>query len=171
MAMAVWTDEPLGEVEPGDERLRKRLAMLVEPFVEHPEASIPEATGSWAATQAAYRFFDNEAVSPEELIEALSGATAKRCGALPLVLAVQDTTSLDYTSHSDTLGLGPLEHPKYQGLFVHSTLAIDPEGGAPLGLVSQETWARSAEAKGETRKVLPVEAPVEAKESAPGERQ
>jgi hypothetical protein len=154
-------DEPLGEVELGDARLSRRLLMLVEAFAEHPEASIPGATGSWSAAQAAYRFFDNEQVSPEKLIQALAGATARRCLGLPLVLAVQDTSSLDYTGHSDTLGLGPLEHPKHRGLFAHSTLAVDPRGGVPLGLLGQETWARSAEtrvAKGESRKTLPIEA-------------
>jgi Transposase DNA-binding/Transposase Tn5 dimerisation domain/Transposase DDE domain len=163
--MAVSADAPLGEVELGDERLRKRLLMLVEAFAEHPEASIPEATGSRAAAQAAYRFFDNEHVSPERLFEALAEATAKRCQGLSLVLAVQDTSSLDYTRHTDTVGLGPLEHSSHRGLFVHSTLAVDPNGGVPLGLLGQETWARPAEsrkAKGESRKVLPVEA----KESA-----
>lgn len=163
--MVAWIDEALGEVELGDERLRKRLSILVEALSEHPEASIPEATGSRAAAQAAYRFFDNEAVSPERLIEALAQATARRCEGRPLLLAVQDTTSLDYTSHRDTSGLGPLEHSAHRGLFVHSTLAVDPRGGVPLGLLGQETWARPSEsrvAKGESRKALPVEA----KESA-----
>ncbi len=168
VAMVVMVDEPIigesfGEVELGDERLNKRLPMLVEAFLERPAASIPEATGSWAATQAAYRFFSNEQVAPEKLIEGLALATARRCLGLPLVLAVQDTTSLDYTSHTDTAGLGPLEHPAHRGLFVHSTLAVDPSssGGVPLGLLGQEVWARPTEsraAKGESRKVLPVEA-------------
>lgn len=164
LIMTTWASEMIGEVALGDERLNRRWASLVEAFAEHPAESIPEACGSWAATQAAYRFFDNGAVRPEQLILALAAATAKRSAGLPLLLAVQDTTSLDYTSHTDTEGLGPLEHPKHQGLFVHTTLAVNPVGGVPLGILSQETWARDPEVEGkrDKRKVLPIEA----KESA-----
>jgi len=69
----------------------------------------------------------------------MAEATAKRCQGLPLVLAVQDTTSLDYTTRTDTVGLGPLEHPKHRGLLVHSALAVNPQGGVPMGIVSQQS--------------------------------
>ena len=162
--MAAWASEIVGDIELGDRRLNQRLVTLVETFVGHPAASIPEACGTWAETEAAYRFFNNEAVLPEEIIEAMAEATAKRCQGLPLVLAVQDTTSLDYTTHTDTVGLGPLEHPKRRGLFDHSALVVNPDGGVPMGLISQQVWARDSESVGKSdkRKGLPVEA----KESA-----
>jgi len=162
--VVAWVDEIVREIELGDERLDKRFVTLVETFLERPAASIPEACGTWTATEAAYRFFDNEGVLPEQIILAMARATAKRCEGLPLVLSVQDTSSLDYTGHTDTVGLGPLEHPKHRGLFVHTALAVDPEGGVPLGIVSQQVWARDPAqvGKSEKRKELPIEA----KESA-----
>jgi hypothetical protein len=153
-----------GEIRLGDERLRKRFTTLVETFVDNPAGSIPEACGSWAATQAAYRFFDNEAMLPERVIEAMAEATAGRCEGLPRVLVVQDTTSLDFTAHTDTDGLGPLEHPDHRGLFVHTALAVDPQSGVPLGLISQAVWARDAQTVGKRHQRKEV--PVEAKESA-----
>jgi hypothetical protein len=156
--------ESVSEIELGDERLKKRFELLVETLVENPAGSIPEACGSWAATQAAYRFFDNEAVVPERLTQAMADAAAQRCQGLSRVLAVQDTTSLDFTGHADTAGLGPLENPHHHGLFVHSTLAVDPYGGVPLGVVSQEIWARDAPTLG--KRQPRKEVPVEAKESA-----
>lgn len=162
--MTTWAEEIVGTIELGDKRLNKRLVALVETFAKRPAASLPEASVAWSATEAAYRFFDNEAVQPAQIIAAMAAATARRCQGLPLVLAVQDTTSLDYTTHTDTTGLGPLEHPAHRGIFVHSALVVDPQGGVPLGLISQHTWARDPEAIGKSKKRK--ELPVEAKESA-----
>lgn len=162
--MGTWAKEIVGEVDLGDERLNKRLVTLVETFVGRPATSIPEACETWSATEDAYRFFDNEAVVPEEITLAMAEATAKRCEGLPLVLVVQDTASLDYTTHTDTAGLGPLEHPKHCGLFAHTALAVNPEGGVPLGIVSQQIWARDPETVGKSDRRKEV--PVEGKESA-----
>lgn len=162
--MAEWANEIVGEINLGDERLNRRLVTLVETFVGRPAASIPEACETWAATQAAYHFFDNDAIRPEQIIEAMAEATVKRCQGLSLVLSVQDTSSLDYSTHTDTVGLGPLERPERSGLFAHSALVINPEGGIPIGLISQQVWARDPEVVGKSDKRK--ELPVEAKESA-----
>ncbi len=162
--MAVLMEEIFGEIRLGDQRLAERLRELVEAFSAKPEASIPEASGDWAATAAAYRFFNNDAVEPEQIVSSLVQATLKRCQGEPVVLAVQDTTSLDYTSHPKTEGLGPLEDPDRRGLFVHTTLALSPKG-VPLGLVAQQAWARDPAdiGKRQRRKQLPVEAKESAK--------
>lgn len=60
---------------------------------------------------------------------------------MSVVLAVQDTTELDFTGHVATSGLGPLRHGRERGLLAHSTLAVTPEG-LPLGLLAQDVWAR-----------------------------
>src|SRR5271169_2572089 len=111
--METWANEIVGEIALGDERRNQRLVTLVETFVDSPAASIPDACGSWAATLACYRFFANEAVDPAEIMRAMAEATARRCQGLPLVLAIHDTSSFDYTGHTDTVGLGPLENPRH----------------------------------------------------------
>jgi hypothetical protein len=58
-----------------------------------------------------------------------------------LVLAIQDTTNLDFTHHPSTEGLGVLDAGYRHGLKVHSTLAASAEG-VPLGLLHQEVWVR-----------------------------
>jgi hypothetical protein len=65
-----------------------------------------------------------------------------------VVLAVQETTEVNWTAHPATTGLGPIGPPKQQGLMVHSTLAFTPER-VPLGLVAQDVWARDAEKVGQ----------------------
>jgi hypothetical protein len=60
------------------------------------------------------------------------------------VLCAQDTTTLNYSTHPQTRGLGPISNnrDKTLGLLLHSTLALTPNG-QPLGLLHVQTWARS----------------------------
>jgi hypothetical protein len=91
--------------------------------------------------KAAYRFFDNAAIDVQDVRHSHVEATYGRLAAVPLVLAVQDTTEVDWTGHAATQGLGPLGHPACRGLLVHSTMAFTPER-VPLGLMVQHGWAR-----------------------------
>ncbi len=59
-------------------------------------------------------------------------ATVERVAAVPLVLAVQDTTEISWAA---------TDQP---ALWVHSTLALTPER-VPVGLLAQETWTRPPE--------------------------
>jgi hypothetical protein len=67
---------------------------------------------------------------------------------VPVVVAVQETTEVDWTAHPATTGMGPIGSPTHQGLLVRSTLAFTPER-VPLGLVAQEVWARDPEQVGQ----------------------
>lgn len=153
----------LGTVELDDARLETRFQILVTTLAEHPEQSLPQACGDWTHTMAAYRFFANPAVVPEAIREGLARATAARCQSEERVLVVQDTTSLDYTSHRKTTGCGPLEHPAHAGLFVHTSLAVST-AGVPLGVIDQQVWARDPETVGSRHQRK--QRPIEGKESA-----
>ena len=80
---------------------------------------------------------------------------------VPLVLAVQDSTYLDWTDHPTTKDLGPLAAPSHQGLLAHTTLAITPEH-VPLGLLQQQVWARDPDVR---RNQDHKQRPIDAKES------
>lgn len=59
-----------------------------------------------------------------------------------VVLAIQDTTDLDFSTLHKTTGLGfTCQSPK-QGIKVHSCFAVAGDG-EPLGLLHQQTWARA----------------------------
>ncbi len=47
--------------------MNKRLVKLVDDLLAKPEASVPQASGDWAATKAAYRFWDNPRVDPRDI--------------------------------------------------------------------------------------------------------
>jgi hypothetical protein len=143
-----WAVTEFAEADLGDARRTQRVIRMATVFAQQPMASLPEACGSPAELKAAYRFFDNEAIAPAELLASHVSATYERAVRVPRVLAVQDTTEVDWTAHPATTGLGPLGHPKHQGLMVHSTLGFTPER-VPLGLLAQDVWARDPEKVGQ----------------------
>src|SRR4030095_7742313 len=136
-----WAIAEFAEAELGDARRTQRVIALATALAQRPGASLPEACGDSAMLKAAYRFFDTPAIEPQDLLDSHIGATLPRVAPVPLVLAVQDTTELDWTTHPATTGLGPLGHPAHRGLHVHTTLAFTPER-VPLGLLAQQVWAR-----------------------------
>lgn len=145
----MWSALELRHVDLGDQRLNRRLIKVVDDLLKTPEASVPQASGDWAATKAAYRFWDNPRVDPASIRAALRDSTCERFlghEALP-ILAIQDTTSFDFTGHPATAGLGYLAHSRRWGLWLHSVLAVTDEG-VPLGLIDQRSWTRDPKALG-----------------------
>ena len=157
MEEARWAEEEFGAAELGDERRTARLVDLARTFAERPSVSLPEACEDGAQLKAAYRFFANEEIKPAAILASHVEATVTRMAAVAVVLAVQDTTLLDFTGHSATTGLGALNDAKHQGFLVHTTLAFTPER-VPLGVVAQEVWTRDAASLGKraTRKTRPI---------------
>jgi Transposase DNA-binding/Transposase Tn5 dimerisation domain len=154
---ANWAVNEFADAELGDPRRTIRVIELATALAQHPTASLPEACGTGAMLKAAYRFFSNDAIEPQDVLHSHIEATYSRLAKVPLVLAVQDTTEVDWTSHRATKGLGPLRHKACQGLHVHSTLALTP-ARVPLGLVAQQVWARDPAEVGKRtrRKQLPI---------------
>lgn len=156
-----WVEEEFAGARLYDGRLRRRLYALARDLFAQPGAPIPEACGgSMAKTKAAYRFFDNERVGLEPLLRGHVEATAGRASEHDVVLAVQDTTMLNYSAHRATEGLGPIGSTPdgIVGLVVHDTMAFST-AGTPLGLVDVQCWARDPQEVGKRtkRKDLPIE--------------
>jgi hypothetical protein len=152
-----WAVTEFAEAELGDVRRTQRLIDLATVLAQRPGASLPEACGNRARLKATYRFFDNAAIDPRDILLSHVDATMARLATVLLVLAVQDTTELDWTAHPATRDLGPLGHLAHRGLLVHTTLALTPER-VPLGVLAQQVWARDPDAVGKraTRKQRPI---------------
>lgn len=163
-APANWAEEEFSSVRFYDQRLKQRLYRIAQDFYGNPQANIPEACGSKAATMGAYRFFTNEKVSMDVLLTAHTEATIERIRQHKVVLAPQDTSILNYTAHPDTPGLGPINHSSdtMVGLILHDTLAFS-EDGTPLGVLDAQCWARDPEDVG--KKHRRAQEPIEQKES------
>lgn len=93
---------------------------------------------------AAYRFFDNERATPEKVLAPHGEATLQRARQHPVVLCMEDTSELDFTSKPKTEGLGPLNYASSQGINIHPLLAMTPEGLC-LGVLDLWRWVRDAD--------------------------
>lgn len=134
----------------GDQRLNARGRLLLERLFADPQASLNAACHGWAETQAAYRFFDNPKVQPEEVLRPHQHATRQRLGQHPVALLVQDTTELDYSAHPPQ-GAGPLTSAQRLGFLDHSHVAFTPDGLC-LGVLGVDFAARAAEGFGDSKR-------------------
>src|SRR5438105_11936025 len=157
-----WVIEELSAANFGDQRLTKRFMRLVSDLAARPEATVPQACADAAATKGAYRFWDHEQLSPEAIRAAHRTKTVERVQQERTLLAIQDTTTLNFNSHAKTRGLGPIDGQRTQGLQVHSVLAVSAQG-VPLGLLHQQVWARDPGQTGKKHKRKQV--PIQEKES------
>jgi len=140
-----WALEEMGSLELGDSRVNKRVAYVLSQLGDKPTPSIPAACRGWAETLAAYRLFDNDKVTMEKVLAAHEKATVERMRQQAVVLCLEDTTEVDYSSRKETKGLGPLVHKdKRQGLLLHPTLAVTPDR-IPLGCLRAFTWIHDAQ--------------------------
>jgi hypothetical protein len=141
---AEWIEKEMETLELGDPRRHERVKRMIGQFSQNPGASIPYACGTWADTKAAYRALSSDEVSAEEIRLAHARAAVERMRGLKRVLVQQDTMTLSYNTSPQTEGLGPVGKAGTRGLLVHSGLAVTP-CGVPLGIVSQQVWAREEE--------------------------
>lgn len=146
---ADWALHEFAHAQLPDQRLLPRLHMIATAFAQQPTAAIPQACGPGAGSKGAYRFFENAAVAPHTIRAAHHQATLARAREHSVVLALQDTSTLNYSSHPHTQGLGPIgsRRGKLIGLLLHSTLAVTP-GGQPLGFLHNAVRARDPKAAG-----------------------
>jgi len=155
-----WAEEEFGTVRLYDKRLKERLYRIAQDFYGQPQAGIPEACGCKARTMGAYRLFHNPKVTMDVVLNAHKEATLERIKQQRIVLAPQDTTTLTYTTHPMTQGLGPVNTVDDEaiGLLLHDTMAFTEEG-TPLGILDAQCWARDPQDRGKRyrRHDLPIE--------------
>ena len=150
-----WAEREFARARFGDTRLVRRFVSIARDFYSRPQANIPRAcNGDRAKAKAVYRFLDNQEVTLAKLLEPHREQTLKRAAEHKVVLAVQDTTTLNYTAHRQTEGTGPIgtRTCSAKGLIVHDTVAVSPEGMA-LGVLDAQVWARNSEKKKAARRI------------------
>jgi hypothetical protein len=159
-----WAEEELSVADLGDRRRVKRLMTIARDFYARPQANIPQACQSRVKSKAAYRFFDGRTNTLARILAPHYAATVNRLAQEPVVLAVQDTTTLNYSAHPATEGLGPISNQAkgVVGLLMHDTMAFNT-ARTPLGLLDVQCWARDPAAFG--KKQQRYELPIEQKES------
>lgn len=161
--IAPWANAELATVELGDERLDTRAVTLLSALGNRPNLSIPAACGGRAEMEAAYRFFDNDKVTFDKVIEPHIARTFERLAEQQVALLVQDTSEIDLTRpEQQVAGVGTLDGSR-QGILLHEMQAFTPDG-IPLGTVWATVLNRtggvshaSAAEKSQERKHTPLE--------------
>lgn len=140
--LAPWAVEEMQTADLNDERLNKRLTLILSQLGAHPTASIPAACGGWAETTAAYRFFDNDKANFDTILQPHVDSTRRRIVEQPVILMATDTTEVDLTRPQQQVrGAGPLDGNSRRGAFLHPMHAFTPDG-TPLGTVWALPWTR-----------------------------
>lgn len=136
-----WAEKELSPANLADARRNKRLIRIVEDLSAQPSSSVPQACSSPSATQATYEFWASPRVKAKAIYQAHQSSTLERIKEQQTILAIQDTTELNFSHHPSKKGMGYLDNRNCFGLKVHSAFGVS-ERGVPLGLLSQQVWAR-----------------------------
>jgi hypothetical protein len=141
-------------------RLEKRFVRTMETLAKQPAASIRQASEDRAEAKAVYRMLGNENFDREEIIKAHREATLRRMADHGgTILAVQDTTAVNYNTHLKTAGIGYISD-KTLGVNIHSCLAVTGDGQM-LGLLDQSSSnrknAKNEPASHDVNKIIPRE--------------
>ena len=126
-----------------DGRLAKRWLILVRSQMKSAAplvagvGALPSLTRPFAATQAAWRFYNNERVELCELVEPLRAYVREQLLASPVafVLIAHDWCKVSFPGHRFRKDLAELPNASNIGYELTTSLAISAENGAPLAVV------------------------------------
>lgn len=131
---------PIWELPPLEPRLQRRYQHLVK---EHAHVSQRIAAGlsalagrgtSFASTQAAWRFFQNPAVTlpvlAQPLLQAAQAAAHTECDGYALVM--HDWSHLNYSAHTRKADRVQLSHSRDWGYELQTALLVGDRAGQPL---------------------------------------
>jgi hypothetical protein len=126
----------------GDERRSRRLKKIVTKLAAEPSESFPKSMGSESALEAFYRFINNCGFSSAAVLQPHIDKSLIRAGIEDSVLAIHDTTTLNYPSFSPRQGMGRTTPGLKQGFYAHTSLLV-AEDGLPLGVGHMELYSRA----------------------------
>lgn len=143
----VWAAREFGTASLGDVRRTQRLVQIASGAASRFGAAISSVCGE-CGSQATTRLLGRAETTLAAVLEPHIKRTSERCVGEGRILAVQDTTALDFTGHACTEGLGPITTAeRSKGLLMHSVVAVGA-GKVPVGLLGMQVWAREESARG-----------------------
>lgn len=163
-----WAAKEFAGIDLGDPRRANRLARLMSDAIESPGESICQAANSWSDAKGNYRLLGRPEVTDEVILLEHRKRSIERAVASeePVLLAVQDTTSVNYTTHEMLDGQGPIGSTgSATGLLLHNTMLIGGVGGEVFGMLGSKIYARSKKGRAEEPPGKRNREPIEKKES------
>ena len=166
-----WAAREYGRSPHPDGRVRRRIAQMGAAWEHRPGEHLPSIFPGRAEQTAAYRLLSNDAVTMDHILDSHFEQTVERCCAERRVLAVQDTTTLNYEDLSKTSGLDELGGggTGSAGILAHFGVAVNAVG-RPLGMYTVDTDFRQADAKDSVRWVDGLERAQELARACPDSR-
>ena len=148
----------------GDSRLDVRGNKIASAMLENGTVILNRLADSRAELVGSSLFFQNARVSQEILRDEMTTRCAECVTGLH-VLAIQDTSEINYHHHAGKLDLndadlGPLGNNRDIGFFLHPMLVVDSRDGFPLGVSDIYMWNRTWDHATKTQreyKKLPIE--------------
>ena len=133
--------EEFSSLDFNSKRLEQRFVRTMATLAGQPSKSIWLSSENRAEAKAIYRMLGNEDLDREEILRTHREATVKRMvqhGGT--ILAVQDTTSLNYNTQIKMEGIGYVCEQTL-GVNIHSCLAVTTDG-LVLGVLAQSSYNR-----------------------------
>jgi hypothetical protein len=130
-----WAEQQFGDCDLGDARRTRRAVRTAALFAADPSGTTPEQTETWDDCKAAYRLFDNEAVTFAGLASPHWARTRARTSGHYLLIG--DTTLISFDGHRQISGMGIITSGNAQGFLLHSALMVDARDGEVIGLAGQ----------------------------------
>jgi hypothetical protein len=142
-----WGFQNFADCQLGDKRLNQRALLIGKPLVVGFGQALSIIFKEEDPLKRAYEFFANPKAQLNKLTQPDRENTASVAQNLEVVLAVGDTTYLDYKNiKAKREGYGPIGNGG-NGLIVHTTLAVEPLQGQSIGLLWHKLWHRQPKAK------------------------
>ncbi len=147
-----WAEREYARSSHPDGRVRRRIAAMGAAWTRKLGAPVPELFPGRAEQEAAYRLLSNAGVTMDDILEPHLEATVERCRLEPVILAVQDTTTLNYGTLAATSGLDGLGGggKGTDGILAHCGVALNGSG-RPLGLFTLDADFRRRPDRDSTR--------------------
>lgn len=146
--LAEWSQNQLRSLDLGNTRRYDRFCTLLTQMISNPQGSLPAQCCSRAAIKAAYRAISYPKVKASDLMASHAVATLAHLQAQPpgdgVILNVQDTTTLNFTTHLALPGQGSIGKNSKSGVtgfHAHGTLLLGASGYV-YGMLDSEFYAR-----------------------------
>ena len=132
---ADWTELEYGGSTYPEARIAKRLLSMGKAWDKARGDETPRIFNTTASQKVVYRLFNNEQVTMDDFFESHRQSTVQRCAQHPVVLSVQDTTTLNFDSlkvvNKDLCSVGGTA----KGICTHVNMAFSPDGSRVLGVL------------------------------------
>jgi len=140
LEISQWAEQQFGSCELGDRRRTKRMVKLAAQAATKPDASTPEQTERWADCKAAYRLFNQDAVTFDAII-------APHCARTRVVgpgtwLLIADTTEVNFGCDREIAGAGRVGSAEGRGFYLHSAMVVAADSDEIIGMAAQDLYLR-----------------------------